>query len=226
MVEIFLDTANIDEIKEITSWNIISGITTNQKIFLKEKGVNFKDHINAIIRLGNYPLSIELTNTSGTDNDLINEATTYAQISSNIVIKVPMWKDGKGLRIVKNLKENNIKTNMTCLMTSNQVLLATKAGATYASIFYNRIKDAEENPNKIISESKYIIDNSDENTKIIVGSIRRPSDVTEAYISGADIVTIPYKIMKQLPWHWKTEESIIEFDNAWSEFMKQKTNEN
>ena len=219
-MEIFLDTANVEEIRAILPWGIISGVTTNQKIFLAEKGVNFKDQVMKILNLVNGPLSVELAKTGGTDKDLIEEAKEYAGWGSNIVIKVPMWGDGRGLKIASKLKELGIKTNITCLITTNQILLAAKAGATYASIFFNRVRDAKEDPVKVIKESNRIIDESGFSTRIIVGSIRKPEDVNEAVVAGAHIVTIPYKILVQMPFHWKTEETIKEFDQAWLEFKK------
>jgi len=220
-MEIFLDTASVKEIREILPWGIISGVTTNQKIFLTEKGVNFRDRVLEILSLVNGPLSVELTKTSGSDEGLVEEANEYSRWNpQNVVIKVPMFKDGRGLRIVNRLKKENIKTNMTCLITTNQVLLAAKAGATYASIFFNRVRDSGEDPLKVIRESKRIIEESRFSTKVIVGSIRKPEDVNEAAVAGAHIITIPYKILVQMPFHSKTEETIKEFDQAWLEFKK------
>jgi transaldolase len=223
-MEIFLDTASVKEIKETLPWGIISGVTTNQKIFLAEKGVNFKDRVVEILSLVNGPLSVELTKTSGSDEDLVEEAKEYSRWNpKNIVVKVPMFKDGRGLRIVNRLKKENIKTNMTCLIATNQVLLAANVGATYASIFFNRVRDVGLDPLKIIQESRRIIEESRSSTKIIVGSIRKPEDVNEAAVAGAHITTIPYKILVQMPFHPKTEETIKEFDQAWSEFKKAET---
>jgi transaldolase len=221
MIEIFLDTASIDEIKAVLSWGIASGVTTNQKIFLTtSKGIDFKQRIMEILSLINGPLSVELTKTSGSDDELIEEAKQYASLSPNIVIKVPMWGDGRGLRIINCLSRMGIKTNATCLMTTNQVLLACKAGATYASIFFNRIKDSGGDPVQVISESRRIIDLGRFKTKIIVGSIRKPEDVSQAASAGAHIITITYKVLIQMPYHWKTEETIKEFDAAWQEYIK------
>lgn len=219
-MDIFLDTASADEIRAVLPWGIISGVTTNQKIFLAEKGVNFKDRVMEILKLVNGPVSIELAKTGCSDEELIEEARCYAGWGPNIVIKVPMWGDGKGLRIAAKLKELGIKTNITCLITTNQMLLAAKVGATYASLFFNRVRDSKEDPVKVIEESKRIIDESGFLTKIIVGSIRKPEDVKEAAVAGAHIVTIPYKILVQMPFHWKTDETIREFDQAWEEFKK------
>ena len=219
-MEIFLDTASTTEIKAILPWGVISGLTTNQKIFSCEKGVNFNERVLEILKLVEGPVSIEVTRTTGTDQELLDEAREYACWGSNIVIKVPMWGDGKGLRITTKLKELGIKTNLTCLMSTSQMLLAAKAGATYASLFFNRVRDSKEDPCRVITEARRIIEDSRSPTKIIVGSIRRPEDVTEAAVAGAHIVTVPYKILKQMPYHQKTEETIREFDTAWLEFKK------
>ena len=221
MVEIFLDTANIDEVRAVLPWGIASGLTTNQKIFLTtSKGVSFKERIMEILSLINGPVSVELTKTSGTDEELVEEAREYAGWSPNIVIKVPMWGDGRGLRIINRLSKAGIKTNATCLITTNQVLLACKAGATYASVFFNRVKDSGGDPVQVISESRRLIDLGGFKTKIIAGSIRKPEDVPQAALAGAHIVTITYKVLMQMPYHQKTEETIREFDAAWQEYLK------
>jgi transaldolase len=219
-MEIFLDTANVEEIKAILPWGVISGLTTNQKIFSCEKGVNFRERVLEILKLVKGPVSIEVTKTRGTDQELVDEAKEYASWGSNIVIKIPMWQDGKGLRIASKLRDLDIKTNITCLMSTNQMILATKVGATYASLFYNRVKDSNEDPIRVIMETKRIIGEMGSPTKIIVGSIRKPVDVSEAAVAGAHVITIPYKILTQMPFHQKTEETIREFDAAWLEFKK------
>jgi transaldolase len=124
------------------------------------------------------------------------------------------------MKIVSKLREENIKTNMTVLVNTNQVLLAAKAGATYASIFFGRTKDAGIDPVRIIRESRSIIDQGGLDTKIIVGSIRAQENVAEAAVAGAHVITIPYKILMQMVYHPKTEETIAEFDRCWVEFKK------
>jgi transaldolase len=220
-VEIFLDTASIREIKEILPWGLISGVTTNQKIFLAEKGCNFKDRVQEILSLVNGPLSVELTRTNGTDEELIKEALEYSRWSpKNIAIKVPMFGDGRGLKIISQLRKRRVKTNATALISVNQVMLAAKAGATYASIFFNRVKDAGEDAERAVRESRALLDRMGSPTKIIVGSIRRPEDVAQAAVAGTHVITIPYKILTQMPYHKKTEETIAEFDRAWQEFKQ------
>jgi len=220
-MEIFIDTANVSEIKNVLPWGFISGVTTNQKIFVAEKGCNFKDRVMEILSLVDGPVSVELTKTTGSDEDLVNEAVEYSSWNpKNITIKVPMFGDGRGLRLVTELRRRNVKTNMTALMSTNQVMLAAKAGATFASIFYNRVKDAGGDPERVTRESRSLLEKMGTETRIIVGGIRKPEDVTEAAIAGAHIITIPYKVMIQMPYHPKTEETIKEFDEAWLEFTK------
>ena len=169
----------------------------------------------------NGPLSVELTRTDGTDEELIKEALEYSRWSpKNIAIKVPMFGNGRGLKIISQLRRRRVKTNATALISVNQVMLAAKAGATYASIFFNRVKDAGEDAERAVRESRALLDRMSSPTKIIVGSIRRPEDVAQAAVAGTHVITIPYKILTQMPYHKKTEETIAEFDRAWQEFKQ------
>jgi transaldolase len=218
-MEIFIDTANIKEIKDFLPWGIITGVTTNQKIFSCEKGINFKDRVQEILSAIDAPLSIEVTKTNESDEAIVAEAKEYASWNpKNIVIKIPMWANGRGVVLATKLHKEKIKTNITCLITTNQVTLAALTGATYASIFFCRVRDAGGDPVKVIQDSKRIIAESNSPTKIIVGSIRKPEDVAEAAAAGADIITITPKVLAQMPFHQKTEDTIKEFDQAWLEF--------
>jgi transaldolase len=222
-MEIFLDTANVEEIKDILAWGVVTGLTTNQKIFLAEKGCNFRRRVQEILALIDGPISIEAT--SSTLNELMREAREFASWdNTKIVIKVPMFGDGRGLHAASVLEKEGIKTNMTALMSTQQVWLAARAGATFASIFFNRVKDYGDDPEKVIAESRALMDRGNFRTKIIVGSIRKPEDVMQAALAGAHIITVPYKILKQMPFHAKTEETIAEFDRAWEEFKKAEIN--
>jgi len=143
-MEIFLDTANIDEISEILEWGLIKGVTTNQKIFLKEKGCNFEEQSKKILKMVDpYPVSLEGPNNL---DELLETAREYSSWGKNVVIKVPMLADGSGLKAVKILSSEGIKTNVTAMMNLNQAFLAITAGATYASLFYNRIRDSGDDP--------------------------------------------------------------------------------
>ena len=240
MTKIFLDTANLEEIEEIKSWGIIEGLTTNQKIFLNEKGCNFEERAKEILeKLHPLPVSLEGPNDY---EGIIQAAKEYSDWYTpdgwsldNIVIKVPMLKSGDGLRAVKTLSEMNIKTNVTACMTLNQAFLAASAGATYISLFYCRMKDwnfetyykgkdaayrryAERYALSTISNTMKML--GDFKTKLIIGSIRSPDDITKILKMQPDIITIPTKILKQMPFNEKTEATLKEFEEAWKEFKK------
>jgi len=218
-MEIYLDTANIDEIKEILSWGIMRGLTTNQKIFLNEKGVNFKDQVKKILELVDGPVSIEAPASNA--DGIIKLGREYAAWNKKkVVIKVPMLADGTGLKAAHILEKEGIKTNVTAMMSVNQAMLAVTAGASYASLFFNRIKDCGADPVDVVKRSRAFIDEGDYKTKLIVGSIRNPKDIEDIASANPHIVTIPYKILKQMPFHEKTVETLKEFDKAWEEFLK------
>ena len=211
-MEIFLDTANINEIKEILEWGIIKGVTTNQKIFLKEKGCNFEEQSKKILKLVQpHPVSLEGPNNL---DELLETAREYCKWGKNVVIKVPMLADGSGLNAVKILEKEGINTNVTAMMTVNQAMLAITAGASYASLFYNRIRDSGLDPIEVVKQSRAIIDNGNYKTKLIVGSIRNPSDVEEIASANPNIITIPFKILKQMPHHERTVSTLEEFDKT------------
>jgi len=218
MTEIFLDTANTDEIKEILDWGIMKGVTTNQKIFLKEKGCNFEEQSKRILKMVEpHPVSLEGPNNL---DELLETAHEYNKWGKNVVIKVPMLPDGSGLKAVKILESEGVKTNVTAMMSPNQAFLAITADATYASLFFNRIRDSGSNPVEVVKQSRAIIDNGGFKTKLIVGSIRSPDDVLEIVSTNPHVITIPYKILKEMPYHERTVSTLEEFDRAWEEFKK------
>jgi len=216
-MEIFLDSASADDLKRFIKWGIIDGVTTNQKIFLQEKGVDFKSRIIELCELANNkPVSVE--SNGNTVEEIVNDAKIFTSIASNVVAKVPMTADGVGLESVAILSKDNIPTNVTAMMNLNQLMLATKAGATYVSLFFNRARDAGEDPVEIIKQYVTWVEKNNFKSKLIVGSIRKPFDVEEVASAGAHIITITPNIMEQLPYHAKTEETLKEFDDAWKEF--------
>jgi transaldolase len=217
LVEIFLDTASLTEIEEFVRWGIADGVTTNQRIFLNEGGVDFKKRVLDICSLIDGPVSVETTKS--TVADLLAEGREYASWHKNVVVKVAMFGDGRGLQVVKQLTASGIRTNMTVMMTFNQLMLAAKAGATYVSLFYNRAKDVGEDPVKIIRDYVTVAKEQRIAAKIIVGSIRAPEDVAAAMAAGAHVMTIPSKILKQMPFNKRSEETIAEFDKAWQDFL-------
>ena len=220
---LFLDTANFEEIKEIVPWGVIRGITTNPKI-LFNSGISYegyKELIKCICRLVNGPVSVELTKINEPVEVLFNEGVSIASLDRRINVKVPMWGDGKGLQLIKELTQCDIEVNATCMMNAIQGVLASEAGADFVSLFYNRMIDEAEKEyaqSQIIYLRNYI-DEHLLDSQIIAGSIRKPKDVIDCFSLGAHIVTVPYKHMIKLPFHTRTESTIREFDEAWKEFM-------
>jgi len=237
-VKIFLDSSNLYDIERFVSMRVIQGITTNQKILLKDKeafekvtGKPFKydDVIRAIVERvpRGMPVSIEFSAVSTTD--FLEKAIKYRELSEDIVVKVPMDSKWDWAHLVKALSERDIPTNITALMSVEQVLLANAAGAGYASLFYNRMKDYERETfdgkeeettayaNSVVRRS---YDEIKRPTQLIVGSLRNLKDVWEIVYAGTDIITIPPNILDQMCYHPKTEETIKEFDSIWEKLNK------
>ena len=217
MVQIFLDTASLKEVEEFSKWGIADGVTTNQKIFLQEGGVDFRKRVVDICNVVKGPVSVETT--KHTVEELLAEGREYSTWHKNVVIKVAMFGNGDGLKVVSQLNKEGIKTNMTVMMTFNQLVLASKAGATYVSLFYNRAKESGEDPVQIIRHYASYAKESGCLSRLIVGSIRTPEDVASAIAAGAHIMTIPSKILAQMPFNKRTEETMKEFDEAWEQFL-------
>lgn len=217
--QIFIDTANIEDIKIWNNRGICAGVTTNQKLFLIEKGVDFKKTILKMCNLAKVPISVELTGHESVEK-MIKEAKTYASWHKYIVVKVPMTPDGMGLAVLRKLKDLGIKTNATLMMSFEQMFLSITAGATYASIFYNRSKDAGYDPQEIIRRTRSFIDAGSYKSQIITGSIRNIRDVGNAFVAGSDIVTTPPKILDLMLKEEMTQKTMEEFDAAWKVFKK------
>jgi transaldolase len=217
VVQFFLDTASLTEIQEFARQGFADGVTTNQKILLSEGKIDFKERILDICSLVDGPISVETTKS--TVPELLAEARMYASWHKNIVIKVAMYGDGRGLQVVHQLAKERIKTNMTAMMTFNQLVLAAKAGASFVSLFYNRSLEANENPLQIIRDYATLAKEDDMPARLIVGSIRKQEDVALAIAAGAHVMTVPSKILRQMVYNKRTEETIEEFDKAWEEFV-------
>lgn len=218
-MEIFIDTADVDEVKEAVTWGVVSGVTTNPKLVSSLKGkISLKDKIREITKLCDGPISVEVT---AEDFDgMISEAKRYASWHRNIVIKIPMGI--VGLKVVKVLeKECDIRTNVTAIMATNQSILAALAGASYASIFFARIGDMGYDAAKVISDTAFLFKTGNFKAKIISGSIRHLMDVTRSFEAGAHIVTVPFKFLKQMSHNPRTVETIAEFNSNWKD-MKEK----
>ncbi len=217
--QIFIDTANIEDIRIWKDRGIFAGVTTNQKLFLTEKGVDFKKTVIQMCKTAKVPISVELTGHESVEK-MIKEAKTYVSWHKYIIVKVPMTPDGMGLNVIKKLKNVGIKTNATLMMSFEQMFLAIISGATYASIFYNRSKDAGYDPDEIIRRTRDFIDGGSYKSQIITGSIRNIRDVGNAFAAGSDIVTIPPKILDLMLQEEMTRKTMEEFDAAWKAFKK------
>ena len=211
----FIDTANVDEIKEASRWGIISGVTTNPSLIAKE-GRDFKQVVREIAEIIDGPISAEVISLEA--DGMIAEARELAQIHPNIVIKIPMCLEG--LKAVNVLTKENIATNVTLVFSANQALMAARAGATYVSPFIGRLDDISEDGMQLIRDVVDIFEIHGIGTEIIAASIRHPLHVTQAALAGADIATVPYKVFKQMANHPLTTQGIERFLADWEKMKK------
>lgn len=209
-MKIFLDTANIDEIKEGASWGIVDGVTTNPSLIAKEKR-DFKQVVKEICDIVDGPISAEVI--SEDSEGMISEAKELVKIHKNIVIKIPMTVEG--LKAVSKLSKEGIKTNVTLIFSPNQALLAAKAGATYVSPFLGRLDDVGSQGMDLVRTIVEIFLNYDYDTEVIAASIRHPLHIVDAALAGAHIATIPMKVLQQMVKHPLTDKGIESFMNDW-----------
>lgn len=191
-MKFFIDTANVDEIREVASWGILDGVTTNPSLIAKE-GRDFKEVIKEITSIVDGPISAEVI--SEDSEGMLKEARELAKIHKNITIKIPMTKEG--LKATSVLSKEGIKTNVTLIFSSNQALLAAKAGATFVSPFLGRLDDIGNEGVNLIQEIMDIFDIYGIETEVIAASIRHPLHVTEVAKTGVDIATIPYGVFQK-----------------------------
>lgn len=214
-MKFFIDTADVNEIREAHSLGLVDGVTTNPSLIAKS-GRKFEDVIKEIVRIVDGPISAEVVSLE--HDGMIKEALKLAKIHKNIVIKLPMCPEG--LKATKTLTEKKIKTNVTLIFTPMQALLAAKAGATYVSPFVGRLDDISQNGMGIIEEIRTIFDNYGFNAEIIVASIRNPIHVLDSALLGADVATIPFNVMMQLAKHPLTDAGIKKFLEDWEKVPK------
>lgn len=214
-MKLFIDTANVDEIKEINSWGVIEGVTTNPSLIAKEGRV-FENVVKEITQIVDGPISAEVISMDS--EGMIKEGEELSKIHENIVIKIPMCAEG--LKAVSALNKKGIKTNVTLIFSSNQALLAAKAGASYVSPFVGRLDDIGQEGIMLIEEVAEIFSIHGIETEIISASIRHPQHVLTSAKAGADISTVPYKVFKQMLGHPMTDIGIEKFLKDWETVPK------
>ncbi|MCD6239144.1 MAG: fructose-6-phosphate aldolase [Thermotoga sp.] len=210
-MKIFLDTANLDEIRKGASWGIVDGVTTNPTLVAREK-TGFRKRIAEICEVVKGPVSAEVIalNTEG----MIREGRELAKIASNVAVKIPMTPDG--IAATKILSGEGITVNVTLVFSSNQALLAAKAGATFVSPFIGRMDDNGDDGIRMLSEIQQIYGNYGIKTEIIAASIRHPKHVIQAALIGADIATMPFKVLEKCFLHPMTDKGLDRFLKDWN----------
>ena len=210
LLKLFIDTANVDEIREVASWGVLDGVTTNPSLVAKE-GRDFKQVLREILELVDGPISAEVV--SLTADEMVEEARQYYEMHENIVIKLPTTEEG--LKACAKLSAKGVKTNLTLVFSPNQALLCARAGATFVSPFIGRLDDISTDGIQLVEDIANIFMIHDIKTQIIAASIRTPGQVIEVARAGAHIATIPYKVFKQMVKHPLTDAGIERFLKDW-----------
>ena len=207
-MKFFIDTANVEDIKKANDMGVICGVTTNPSLIAKEGRV-FEEVIAEIASIVDGPISGEVRATTTDAESMIREGREIAKIHKNMVVKIPMTVEG--LKAVKVLSSEGIKTNVTLIFTANQALLAARAGASYVSPFLGRLDDISTKGIDLVAEIAEMFDVAGIETEIIAASVRNPIHVTECALAGADIATVPYKVIEQMTHHPLTDAGIEKF---------------
>jgi transaldolase len=212
-MELYLDTANVDEIREIASWGVLSGVTTNPTLVARE-GRDFEEVIAEICDLVGGPVSAEVVSTD--TEGMLKEARRNSEWHRNVVVKIPMIP--QGLAAVSVLEREGIRCNVTLVFSTNQGYLAAAAGASFVSPFVGRLDDTGKDGMQVVAELSEIFDLYGFDSRIIAASIRHPTHVTRAALAGADIATVPYKVVKKMVGHPLTDRGLERFLSDWESF--------
>lgn len=215
-MKIFLDTANLDEIKEANSWGIVDGVTTNPSLIAKETGQKFEVIAKKICAMVKGPVSLEVISLDA--QGMIKEARILSKIAKNVAVKIPMTIEG--LKAVQVLVKENIKTNVTLVFSVNQAFLAAKAGATFVSPFLGRLDDIGHEGMDLIAEIMQIYENYGFETQVIAASLRHPKHVKDSALLGCHIATVPFGVLKKMYEHPKTDEGLESFLKDWEKVKK------
>lgn len=210
-MKFFIDTADLDEIREANDLGVLDGVTTNPSLCYKIGVEDFEGHVAKICDIVDGDVSAEVIST--THDEIMEEAHNLAKIADNVVVKVPLIKEG--IKAIKSLSDEGIRTNCTLCFSASQALLAAKAGATYISPFIGRIDDISSDGMQLIADVVQIYDNYGYETEVLAASIRHPMHVMEAARLGADVATMPMKVINQLLQHPLTDIGLERFINDW-----------
>ena len=210
-MKLFLDTADIDEIRTVASWGVLDGVTTNPTLYAKVSGASYDSILQEICKLTPGPVSAEVV--ADDVDDMLTEGRHFAKLADNIVVKVPMSENG--LAAMSRFRAEGIKTNCTLIFTANQGLLAAKAGASLLSPFVGRLDDINEDGLTVIRELSEIIRFYEYDSEVLTASVRHPRHVVEAAIAGSHIATLPFKVFQQMVHHPLTDKGIVQFKRDW-----------
>jgi transaldolase len=210
-MKLFLDTAEIDEIRTVNAWGVLDGVTTNPTLFAKVKGMTYDDVLKEICGICKGPISAEVV--AEDVEGMLTEGRHFAKLADNIVVKVPMSETG--LEAMSRFRAEGIKTNCTLIFSANQGLLAAKAGASILSPFVGRLDDINEEGMTVIRELTEIIRFFEIDSEVLTASVRHPRHVTDAALAGSHIATLPFKVFQQMVRHPLTDKCIVQFRQDW-----------
>jgi transaldolase len=210
-MKLFLDTADIEEIRTVNSWGVLDGVTTNPTLFGKTRGMTYDEVLQQICGITSGPVSAEVV--ADDVEGMLREGRHFAKLADNIVVKVPMSENG--LTAMSRFKAEGIKTNCTLIFTANQGLLAAKAGASLLSPFVGRLDDINQDGMTVIQELSEIIRFFEYDAEVLTASVRHPLHVTQAAIAGSHIATVPFKVFQQMVNHPLTDKGIVQFKRDW-----------
>src|SRR6187549_1697553 len=215
-MKIFLDTADIEEIRTVARWGILDGVTTNPTLFSKTSGSTYEEVLKEICSITPGPVSAEVV--AEDVEGMLKEGRAFAKLAPNIVVKVPMSEEG--LEAISRFAEEGIKTNCTLIFSANQGLLAAKAGASLLSPFVGRIDDINMDGMEVIRDLVAIVEMHDLDSEVLAASIRHPLHVTQSALAGSHIATLPFKVLQQMVHHPLTDKGIVTFRKDWDDARK------
>ena len=215
-MKIFLDTADIEEIRIAARWGVLDGVTTNPTLFAKTSGRTYEEVLQEICTITSGPVSAEVV--AEDVEGMLREGRAFAKLAPNIVVKVPMSEEG--LEAISRFADEGIKTNCTLIFTANQGLLAAKAGASLLSPFVGRVDDINEDGMEVIRELVTIVELHGLESEVLAASIRHPRHVTESAMAGSHVATLPFKVLQQMVHHPLTDKGIKSFREDWDKARK------